>query len=60
MEIVDFDARDYIDIDSTLEATQIIDDNKIVNAVQETAKHEETEKGNGPIDCTAIEWFKRK
>src|SRR6185312_14548817 len=41
MDIMDLTARDYIDVDSTLEATQIIDDDEIIKAIQETTENEE-------------------
>ena len=39
--MTDIMANDYIDIDSSLEATQAIDDNEIIAAVQDTIENEE-------------------
>jgi hypothetical protein len=57
MDIMDLTARDYIDVDSTLEATQIIDDDEIIKAIQETTENEEAEEDNCPLvsDKIALE-----
>lgn len=41
MDMADLMANDYIDIDSSLEATQVIDDNEILDAIQDTTENEE-------------------
>ena len=57
MDIMDLTARDYIDVDSMLEATQIIDDDEIIKAIQETTENEEAEEDNCPLvsDKIALE-----
>ena len=57
MDLMDLTARDYIDVDSTLEATQIIDDDEIIKAIQETTENEEAEEDNCPLvsDKIALE-----
>jgi len=57
MDIMDLTARDYIDVGSTLEATQIIDDDEIIKAIQETTENEEAEEDNCPLvsDKIALE-----
>ena len=49
MDIMDLTARDYIDVDSTLEATQLINDDEIIKAIQETTENEEAEEDNCPL-----------
>ena len=44
MDMIDLTATDYIDTDSTLEATQGIDDNEIIKAVQETTEDERSNR----------------
>ena len=41
MDVTDLTANDYIDIDSRLEATQVIDDNEIIDTVQDIVENEE-------------------
>ena len=56
--IIRLEQDHVIDIDSTLEATQVIDDNEIINAVQEAAENEEeTEEDECPLvsDKTVLE-----
>jgi len=57
MDIMDLTARDYIDVDSTLEATQLINDDEIIKAIQETTENEEAEEDNCPLvsDKIALE-----
>ena len=58
MDIMDLTARDYIDVDSTLKATQIINGGKIIEAIQETTENEEeAEEDNCPLvsDKIALE-----
>ena len=39
MDITDLMSNDYIDINSSLEATQAIDDNEIIDAVRDTIEN---------------------
>ena len=39
---------DHIDIDSSLEATQVIDDNEIIDAVQDIVENEEEAEDECP------------